>query len=149
MADTETAGPPVTTVYNVPKQSSWLTKVHTNAVVLMAEATIAAVFFIAYVSGVEGLEKAGFIAGTTLTAGWLAVAMVFTGKSLVNGHTALATKLSLDVVVSVSCALATFFATFLLLDTRIFLDSAAEGVAAATSGGLVGVVMAFVKKDSD
>lgn len=129
------------------QKGSWLAKVHTNAVVLMAEATIAAVLFINYVAGVEGLEKAGFIAGTTLTAGWLAVAMVFTGKAIVNGHTTLATKLSLDVLVSVTCALATFFATFLLLDTRIFLDSAAEGVAAATSGGLVGIVMALAKKD--
>ena len=128
---------------------SWLTKIHTNAVVLMAEATVAALLFIAYVSGVEGLAKAGFIAGTTLTAGWLAVSMVFTGRAAVNGSAAMATKLSLDVVVSVTCALVTFGATFLLLDTRIFLDSAAEGVAAATSGGLVGVVMAFAKKDSD
>ena len=126
-----------------------MTKIYTNALHIMVIATIASILYSFVVGDGEhpGFIKAAFMFGTILSGGWLSIAMVFTGRMLADSNPR-ASLLDLNVLTSVVCALAAPAGLLLFLDTSIFVDAAIEGVSSSLAGGIVGIAMAFAKKDT-
>ena len=123
-----------------------LAKVYTNAVVLMLLACISSVAFTSHATA-WGLDKTAFLFAATLAGGFLSVGMTFATKELGNGRNI--TPLNLNVLVAVGTGFLTIGAVFLYLPTTVFLDLVAEGMVSGLGGTVVGIIMAFAKKDSD
>ena len=131
----------------------FVTKIYTNPLVLMVMAAIASILFSSLVGAFpvhEGLQKAAFIFGTGLAGGYFSVAVVFSAKSntMVESNSNF-TKFDLNVFVSILSALLILTGLVIFVGVTAFTDSVAEGVASSTAGGILGVIMAFAKKDSE
>ena len=123
-----------------------ISKIYTNAVVLMLLATVCSVVFTTNAAK-WGLEKTSFIFAATLAGGFLSVGMTFASKELLNGRTF--TPLNLNVLIAVATGFLTIGTVFLYLPTSVYLDLVAEGLVSGLGGTAVGIIMAFAKKDGE